>query len=119
MSASSTVVPVHPAGHPTGHPGPERLRADAAHLRRRARQLLALASALETGTVWRLPGLAGDDTWQSPRIALCRVTLATNLSQLARAVDGLRWRAGQLDRQAEQLEREAATVLRVAVGGPT
>jgi hypothetical protein len=119
MSASSSVVPVHVPGHPTGQPGPERLRADAAHLRQRARQLLALATALEAGPVWRLPGLAGDDTWQSPRIALCRVTLATNLAQLARAIDGLRWRAGQLDRRADQLEHEATSVLRLAVGGPT
>lgn len=118
MSASSTTVAGHHVVHSSAHPGPERLRAEAAHLRRRARQLVALAATLETGPVWRLPGLAGDDTWQSPRIALCRVILSTNLAQLARAVDGLRWRAGQLERRAEQLDHEAAALLRLAVGGP-
>lgn len=118
MSASSTTVPGHHVVHSSPHPGPDRLGAEAAHLRRRARQLVALAATLETGPVWRLPPLAGDETWQSPRIALCRVTLTTNLTQLTRAVDGLRWRAGQLERRAEQLDHEAATVLRLTAGGP-
>ncbi len=99
------------------HRAPERLEAEAAHLRRRAHELHALSGSLEAGPVWQLPRLADDDTWHSPRIALCRVTLATNLGQLARAVDAVRWRARQLERQADQLDLDARAARQLTTGG--
>jgi hypothetical protein len=66
--------------------------------------LRALAAHLECTPAVTLAEVAGPDTWQSPRVEMCRGILRANLTQLARAVDELRWTAHRLEIQAADLE---------------
>jgi hypothetical protein len=79
-----------------------------AHLRTRARTLRALATQLECTPAVALAEVAGPDTWQSPRVEVCRWILGANLAQLTRAVDQLRWTAHRLETRATDLELSRA-----------
>jgi hypothetical protein len=74
------------------------------NLRARADGLRALAAHLERTPAVTLAEVAGPDTWQSPRVEVCREILRANLAQLARAVEDLRWTAHRLDTRAADLE---------------
>jgi hypothetical protein len=81
--------------------------ATSSRLRTRARALRDLASTIERTPAMSLDQAAGDDTWRGQRPLLCHNVLVANLAQLHGAVDDLRWRAWQLERQAN--EHDAAT----------
>jgi hypothetical protein len=76
----------------------------ANQLRRRARHLRDLATAIERLPVMSLDTHAGGDTWRGPRADLCRSTLRTNQHQLHGVADDLRWHAHRFDGQADELD---------------
>jgi hypothetical protein len=80
----------------------------AAELRRRARHLLELASAIESSTAYGLLDGAGDDTWRGGRPVLCRNLLSTNGARARQAIDDLRWQAWSCQQRARQLDLLAA-----------
>lgn len=87
----------------------------AVHLRDRAQRLRDLAVRIESSPVHDLERLAGDDTWFGPRPELCRTMLRSNLHQLHRAADDLRWQAWLLEQEARQ--HDAHAVLEASRGG--
>lgn len=82
--------------------------ASATVLRRRAHDLRSTASRIERSPAMWLEQFAGDDTWTGRRPLLCLTTLQTNLAQLHRAADGLRWQAHLFERRAAELELAVA-----------
>ena len=72
-------------------------------LRRRARQLRALAGQIESNPVMGLHRHAGTDTWRTPRAELLLGILTANQAQLRRAAEELRWQAHLLEARAERL----------------
>ncbi len=81
--------------------------ARAAQLRRRARHLRDLATAIEATPAMSLDVHAGDDTWIGPRPVLCRALLAAGQRQLHRAADDLRSTAYRFELLAEELDAAA------------
>lgn len=77
---------------------------DPDQLRRRAASLRDLAARLATTPALTLDGVAGHDTWDSPRAELCRRLWRANRAQLLAAIDDLHARARRLDRQADHVE---------------
>ena len=88
----------------------------ATDLRRRARHLRELATAIEQLSVLRLDHHAGMDTWHGPRPALCRSVLSSNQHQLHAAADQLRWTAADFEMQADRID--AASMPAALAGGP-
>lgn len=88
--------------------------ARADQLRRRAGELRTLATTIEGGPVMRLEQLAGDSTWRGVRPTLCRTLLTTNVQQLHRAADDLRWQAWLFDQRADELDVIARQQLQTA-----
>lgn len=84
---------------------PDAPSPSATLLRHRAAELRRLAAAIERATVFALDADADhhQNDGDTPRVALCRRMLATNLQQLLGAADDLRERAWQLERRAAQL----------------
>lgn len=82
--------------------------ARAHQLRQRARNLRALAEAIEASPVMRLDRYADVDTWRGQRPALCATTLATNQHQLHAAADDLREHAFRFEQRASELDALAA-----------
>lgn len=76
--------------------------------RRRARRLRSIAVRIEHSPVMRLEQFAGDDTWTGPSPELCQSTLRTNLAQLHRAADELRWQAWLFEQRANALDLASA-----------
>lgn len=77
---------------------------ESARLRARARLLRSLATTIETTPAMSLDVHAGSDTWRTPRADLCRWILSSNQAQAHRMVEGLRWDAHRLERQATEIE---------------
>ena len=73
----------------------------AAELHRRARELRRLAEHLAATPLDEVIGLAGTDTWVSPRASELRTELLADRHRLAGAVDDLRLHARYLEREAE------------------
>lgn len=93
---------------------------EAEHLRARMVELRKLAEDIERTPLLSLDRHAGPETWSSPAADDCRAELARDQVELHRAAEDLRWRAYQLDREAEQLDvLEVLEALRMApmVGG--
>jgi hypothetical protein len=88
--------------------------ARANHLRRRARDLRDLATAIENLPVMSLETHADGDTWRGPRPDLCRSTLRANQRQLHGAAEDLRWQAYRFEHQAAELDAIAAARLGLA-----
>ena len=77
---------------------------NASILRHRAGVLRELAGTIERTAAMSLDRDAGADTWIGARPLLCHNVLVTNLMQIHGAVDDLRWRAWQLERQADEID---------------
>ncbi len=88
--------------------------ANSSQLRSRARGLRDLASTIERTPAMSLDQTAGDDTWRGQRPLLCHNVLVANLAQLHGAIDDLRWRAWQLERQANELDAVASAAAALA-----
>ena len=88
--------------------------AEAADLRRRARELRALARQLERSPLHSLHLSAGVDTWTSPRADECRDLLTSDQSRLRSAADDLTAQAMWFERRADELEAAAAMARRLA-----
>jgi hypothetical protein len=81
--------------------------AQADELRRRARHLLELATAIEGANAFDLLDAAGDDTWRGGRPLLCRNLLSSNRARAQQAIGDLRWQAWSLQERAHQLDLQA------------
>lgn len=88
--------------------------ARADQLRRRARHLRDLATAIENLPVMRLDRWSDDDTWRGPRPWLCRSTLQRNQHQLHVAADDIRWHAYHFELEAERLDAVARSPIGLA-----
>ena len=73
-------------------------------LRVRARNLRALATALETTPAMHLERDAGIDTWRGPRPAACVRSLIDAQHRVHEAAEDLRREAWSLDLRAEEIE---------------
>ena len=88
----------------------------AGEYRRRAAELRALATRIESSPVLRLHEGAGADTWSSPGAEACRGTLADDQVRLRHSAAELREHAWWYEQQADALDAVAAA-RRLTAGG--
>lgn len=80
----------------------------ATQLRRRAQRLRNFAVEIEATSAMSLERHAGTDTWRGSRALQCVNLLRSDQARLHHDVDRLRSHAMLFDRQADELDRQAA-----------